>query len=318
MKNIFNHKNLNTGEVNLHYIEGPHNGHPIVLLAGQALSIESYKYVLEPLAQNFHVFAVDLRGHGDSSWTPGKYNFANMGNDIVLFIKEIIGSPTFISGNSSGGLVALWVAANYPEQVLGIILEDVPIFSAEWPRLRDKTWVYKLFKWNAQTIGSPQGRNLSKFFQKIEVPIEGKEKVIEFPGWIGSILAFIIRLYQLIFPNRPVDIPFMPPMIRLLTKSLSIYDPDFTKAFVDGSATENFDHSLALSNTKCPILLLHANWFETPENGLVGSMNDADIDRAKKLAPQIQYQKIVSGHMIHFEKPNEYLRFVKEFVSGVS
>ena len=77
-----------------------------------------------------------------------------MGMDISLLLDKVVKRPAIVSGNSSGGLIALWLAANVSEKVRGIILEDTPVFSAEWPRLRDDCWVYRIFERNAETIGS--------------------------------------------------------------------------------------------------------------------------------------------------------------------
>jgi pimeloyl-ACP methyl ester carboxylesterase len=44
---------------------------------------QSYQRVLPELSRRFHVFAVDVRGHGRSGWTPGRYTFQNMGRDFA-------------------------------------------------------------------------------------------------------------------------------------------------------------------------------------------------------------------------------------------
>ncbi|MFC1910886.1 alpha/beta fold hydrolase [Chloroflexota bacterium] len=100
-------ESINIGAVNLHYVEGPQNGLPLVLIPGQGLSLDSYQRSILLITKHFQVFAVDIRGHGKSSWTPGQYNFNNMGKDIELFLKKVVKQPAIISGNSSGGLIAL-------------------------------------------------------------------------------------------------------------------------------------------------------------------------------------------------------------------
>ena len=47
-------------------------------------------------------YAVDLRGQGRSTRTPGRYTLDNMGNDLVRFIDVIIGRPAIVSGLSLG------------------------------------------------------------------------------------------------------------------------------------------------------------------------------------------------------------------------
>ncbi|WP_372452705.1 alpha/beta fold hydrolase [Pseudonocardia nigra] len=55
------------------------------------------------LADDFEVFAVDLRGQGRSSRTPGRYTVDNFGNDLVHFVAGCIRRPVIVSGLSSGG-----------------------------------------------------------------------------------------------------------------------------------------------------------------------------------------------------------------------
>ena len=63
------------------------------------------------LAEHFQVFAVDLRGQGRSTRTPGRYTLDNMGNDLVRFIDLVVGRPTIVSGLSSGGVLSAWLSA---------------------------------------------------------------------------------------------------------------------------------------------------------------------------------------------------------------
>lgn len=311
----FEENYLDTGEVKLHYLVGPNSGLPLVLIPGQGLSLESYQRVLVPLSKDFQVYAVDVRGHGKSGWTTGNYNFPNMGKDFKNLLEKIIQRPAIISGNSSGGLIALWLAANVPDKVRGIILEDTPVFSAEWPRLRDDCWAFRMFKRMTETIGSSEKRNLAAFFKGVEVPVEGKQKVIQFPNWLTGIMSMMIRIHEWLRPGKPIDLFLLPAETRMLIKGLSEYDPDFTRSFVDGRAYEGFSHSEALEKVKCPILVLQANWFRHPEFGLVGSMDDKDLEHLRSLVPQAQYKRITSGHMIHFENPKQYIKEVKEFAA---
>lgn len=314
----FLEQQLDTAEIKLNYVVGPDNGPALVLIPGQGLSLESYQRSLPLLAKKFQVYAVDVRGHGKSTWTPGRYDFNSMGGDIALLLKRVVQRQAIISGNSSGGLIALWLAVNTPEYVAGVILEDTPVFSAEWPRLKDDCWVYGVFKRNSETIGSPRGRDLAGFFKTIEVPMQGNQRVIKFPNSIGKIVAGMIHLSQFIHPGKPVDIPFLPPEVRLVVKCLSEYDPEFTRAFVDGSACRGFDHTQALQKVRCPMLVLHANWFRDPRLGLVGSMDDRDVGKLRSLVPHCQYRRITSGHMIHFEKPAEFRQLVVTFAEQVA
>jgi len=54
------------------------------------------------LKAEFQVYAIDLRGQGPSTWTPGRYNLTTWGHDVANFIDLVVGRPTIVAGNSSG------------------------------------------------------------------------------------------------------------------------------------------------------------------------------------------------------------------------
>ncbi|MHA2187245.1 MAG: alpha/beta fold hydrolase, partial [Candidatus Thorarchaeota archaeon] len=98
----FEEKQLDTGEININYVEGPDNGPPLVLIPGQGADWKTHEKVLSPLSSNFQVFAVDVRGHGKSDWTTGDYTFNSIGRDMTAFLEMAVKKPAIISGNSSG------------------------------------------------------------------------------------------------------------------------------------------------------------------------------------------------------------------------
>lgn len=78
------------------------------------------------------MYAVDLRGQGRSTWTPGCYSLDNFGNDIVRFVDLVIKRPVIVSGLSSGGVLSAWMSAfAKPGQVLAAMYEDPPLFASE-------------------------------------------------------------------------------------------------------------------------------------------------------------------------------------------
>ena len=79
--------------------------------AAAVLVVGRCEAAMRLLTDDFEVYAVDLRGQGRSTHTPGRYTIDNMGNDLVRFISGRIGRPVIVAGNSSGGLVAAWLSA---------------------------------------------------------------------------------------------------------------------------------------------------------------------------------------------------------------
>jgi len=63
----FAERKVNTGKVILNYIEGPNNGPPLLFIPGQIEFWQGYKLVIPNFSKNYHVFVVDVRGHGKSA-----------------------------------------------------------------------------------------------------------------------------------------------------------------------------------------------------------------------------------------------------------
>ncbi|WP_228102485.1 alpha/beta fold hydrolase [Nocardia seriolae] len=124
---------VDLGEIRMNYIvEGDPAAPALLLIPGQGESWWGCEEAIPLLTPHFQVFAVDLRGQGRSTWTPGRYTLDNFGNDLVRFIDLAIGRPTFVSGNSSGGLITAWLAAfAKPDRIRAVVLEDPPVFSAQ-------------------------------------------------------------------------------------------------------------------------------------------------------------------------------------------
>ena len=129
----FDEQLVDVGEVELNYaVAGDASKPALLLIHGQTESWWGYEAAMPRLAEHFEVFAVDLRGQGRSTRTPGRYTLDNMGNDLVRFIDTVIARPTYVSGLSSGGVLSAWLSAYAkPGQVIAALYEDPPLFASE-------------------------------------------------------------------------------------------------------------------------------------------------------------------------------------------
>lgn len=308
----FNEKQYKINGVTMNYVEGPDNGEPLILIPGQAGTWQSYEKALVPLSRTNKVYAVDIRGHGGSSWTTGEYNFNMIGEDMVAFIENVVGRPAVVSGNSSGGLIALWLAVNKSDLVRGIVMEDAPLFSADWPRIKSE-FVYKVLDKTATHLGAEGGPDFRGLFESIQRPTpDGKVRAI--PKWLIDVFMWIIKRYEK--PGEPLDIPWMPRRMRMFFKLFSTFDPDFSRAWVDGRIYEGLNHEDALERLKIPALMIHADWYRT-EKGLIGAMDDDDAAKALELAPHIKYVRLNTRHVTHSGSPREYVKIVNGFIDGI-
>ena len=113
---------LPTG-VRLHYAEqGDPAAHPLILLHGYSDSWFSYSGVLPGLARNYHVYALDQRGHGDSDRPVRGYTMADLAADVIAFMDVKGIERATIVGHSMGSFVAQQVVAAAPERVARLVL----------------------------------------------------------------------------------------------------------------------------------------------------------------------------------------------------
>ncbi|MEU4421658.1 alpha/beta hydrolase [Actinoplanes sp. NPDC024001] len=311
----FRHEAVDLDGVTISYGKGPDNGRPLVLIPAQMATWATYDAVLPALAERFTVYAVDVRGHGNSSWTPGDYSWASVGRDLRLFLERVVQRPAIISGNSSGGIIALWCAANVPAHTAAIVLEDAPVFSLEMPRFRDRDrFVHDGLVHAVDVLADFEKRHLAEYFRGQVLPVSERRSK-RLPDWFVDLLDRKVQRYERRHPGEPSGLSawWLPGNIGELFRSLSMFDPDFARAFVDGRFYGDFSHAAALRAVSCPLLLLHATWHRFAAHGLVGAMDDDDARRVRELAPQTVYRRIPANHVIHRYRPRQFVEALNAF-----
>ena len=295
----------------LHYAEaGPPDGIPLVLVPGQSMPWESYCKLIPLVAGRFHVFALDVRGHGRSDRS-AVYTFSRLGQDLVDFLGVVVGKPAICCGNSSGGIIALWAAAHAPELVRAVLAEDPPLFTTEWPRSKSDTWVHHFFVHVVKMLHPDDGSapDLAGFFSTLRIPSQGKTKLMSFPRPLAMVLGGAIRRRQRKNPGAPVDIAWLPMPVRLFVRGLSEFDVEFTRACTDGRMYD-MDQAACLARVRCPMLLIQANSFRHPELGLVGAMGDDDVEKAQRILPSLQVERWPVTHIVHLAEPKKYAALI--------
>ena len=109
--------------IQLEYVEqGNAKGMPVILLHGFTDSWYSFSRVLPYLPPDLHVFAVSMRGHGNSTRPVTGYQPRDFASDVAAFMKAMRVGPAIIAGHSFGSLVAQQFAIDYPRQTRGLVL----------------------------------------------------------------------------------------------------------------------------------------------------------------------------------------------------
>ena len=92
---------------------------------------QDYALVMPELAKNWHIYAVDVYGHGKSTHNEELYYIDTNGDDLIWFIDNVIREKTVVAGHSNGGITTAYIAAYGGENVRAALLEDPPIFSTQ-------------------------------------------------------------------------------------------------------------------------------------------------------------------------------------------
>jgi len=107
----------------LHYLEAG-RGAPVVLLHGLGGDGSRWAPNIDPLAKDFHVFALDQIGFGESDKPLANYHTGMLAEFLVGFLKAVNVQKASLVGNSMGAGVALYTAAKFPQVVDRIVLAD--------------------------------------------------------------------------------------------------------------------------------------------------------------------------------------------------
>ena len=107
-------------EVKMHYTVYGEKGHPLILVHGNGGSQNSLKEAATYLANDYVVYVIESRCHGQSS-DPGVISYDLMAKDIKEFIEAMELEKPYLMGHSDGGINALTVAYTYPDLLGGVI-----------------------------------------------------------------------------------------------------------------------------------------------------------------------------------------------------
>jgi pimeloyl-ACP methyl ester carboxylesterase len=126
----------------VHYVEFGGAGAPLVCVHGLGGSALNWMAVAPTLAEQNRVLGLDLRGFGQ---TPLNGHSARIeANQRLLdrFLREVVGPPAIVMGNSMGGLIAVQQAARRPDTVRALVLVDPALPWPGWRRFDLQVWAF--------------------------------------------------------------------------------------------------------------------------------------------------------------------------------
>lgn len=104
-----------------HYVDSG-DGPPVLLLHGGSLTLHSWDELRSKASSNFHVYAYDSRGQGETLNPEGKFSYKLLAQDAASVIKALHLDHPAVVGYSDGGVTALELAVEHPELLRAVVV----------------------------------------------------------------------------------------------------------------------------------------------------------------------------------------------------
>jgi pimeloyl-ACP methyl ester carboxylesterase len=272
----------------LHYVDwGNPTAPPLLLIHGGQDHCRNWDWVAQELRGDYHIIAPDLRGHGDSAWSPsGEYGMSAYVYDIAQLIHQQNLAPVRIIAHSMGGNVALRYAGVYPETVSKLVSIEGLGPSPAMMRRREETSAPKRLRgWIEQKRGFA-GRT---------------------PRRYATIEDAFHRMQE---ENKHLT----PEQARYLTVHGAAQNEDGTYSWkFDNYCRSNSPTDLApkdlhevWSNIACPVLFVNGkeSWASNPEKD--GRMKHFRNGRV------VEFEG--AGHWVHHDRLDAFMETVRAFL----
>lgn len=272
---MFERRTVDVPQARLSYIEAGTSEPTLVLIHGLTDSLDAYLPLVEGLRQDFHVLAVDLRGHGDSSPVEGQYRVLDYAMDMEGFLSAVVKRPAVLVGCSLGALIACCVAARGEADILGVLLEDPPFYVGQMPTLREAAF-YEFYGFLTELLPAHHlaAGTVDDLLPKVRNPLVGED------------------------------------LQRTIAQNLHRLDLATVGPAMDGTLFDGFDPDTALQRIDCPMHIIVAR-----DDPFGDAFRDDDLKKVKNLVSNLTYVLWRDTiHGIHYQRPDETVQEIRSFV----
>ena len=133
------HHHAKVNGTKLHYISAGTNGPPILLVHGFPETWWTFRKLIPLLAVSHRVFAVDLRGFGDSDNSSGVYDSKTSAEDMHCLIQKLNVGPVHLTGQDISGATVFRLATTHPEDVISFTAIEMGLAGFGLEKLADIT-----------------------------------------------------------------------------------------------------------------------------------------------------------------------------------
>jgi esterase len=121
------HKTLTVNGLRIHYLEwGAANAPPVICVHGYTSSAEAFNALARGLQHRVRIIAPDVRGHGESEWSPeSAYGYLDQMSDVAALVDRLELERFALIGTSMGGIIAMAYAAAHPRRLKSLVVNDI-------------------------------------------------------------------------------------------------------------------------------------------------------------------------------------------------
>ena len=294
----------------INYGEVENDKPALLLIHGQMGIWQDYALVLPELSKNWHIYAIDVYGHGKSTHDESLYYIDVNGDDLLWFIDNVIGAPTVVSGHSNGAITTAYLAASGDPNVVGAVLEDPPIFSTEGEGWETSFSYLDTFKPLHEYDQSDTSECWEAFY--LRNCYWGQLYMKD----LMPMIAGYAQQYHDEHPGEPVKIAFLPYTIWYIFQFAMEYDFAYGEHFYDLSWNHGHRHEDILSAIKIPCVFLHAKE-SVDQNGVYNCASSRE--QAERAVSYIGgncrlIETNSSDHVIHTVHSSDYINAVNSLL----
>ena len=151
---------LDTPNGQIHYVTAG-TGRPVLLLHQTPRSWDEYRDVIPILARERWVVAMDTIGYGESYKPPGRSDIEDYARGAIALLDGLGIGSTAVVGHHTGAVVAMELAAAYPERVERLVLSACPYVDASDRDRRHRTGGHRV----DHVEPKPDGTHVAELWQ---------------------------------------------------------------------------------------------------------------------------------------------------------
>jgi pimeloyl-ACP methyl ester carboxylesterase len=120
-------RQVSVNSLDLHYLDwGNAGAAPVVCVHGYTSSAQPFNALARHFHDRFHILALDVRGHGESAWSPaGAYQYGDQVGDLAGFVDQLGLTRFTLIGTSMGGIIAMAYAEAHAERLVALVINDI-------------------------------------------------------------------------------------------------------------------------------------------------------------------------------------------------